>query len=166
MSASHIISKKIGRHTSAWHSTILTGLLMLCIDPRLIYNISFQLSFSAVIGIGLFYQEIDIENKLLEYLYNSILMTISASALTISIIYFYFDRISYVSSIANTLISWLISPQILLTYTAVVIEKVGISVMLTNCMYYFLKFTTNIIINDAILMAKLNKQVSILLDQQ
>lgn len=101
-----IIASMFGRRSSAFISVIFASSLMIFFNPYvLLYDIGFQLSFSAVCGI-LFLaprleKSLNIENSFFGKL---LVATFSAQIFTIPIISLYFGRISIVSLLTNLLV--------------------------------------------------------------
>lgn len=106
----------IQREKEVWSTLALAGLLVLAIDPHALFSISFQLSFSAVIGIlwltPAFLKRIPGPDKTKQgrmttlkrlYVYSVGLAAVSLSAtiFLLPIISFYFHRISVVTVPAN-----------------------------------------------------------------
>jgi len=103
-----IYAKKIGRPNSAFGLIILAASLMLALNPFLIlYDVGFQLSFLAV--IGLIYLGPIVENwfkKIPDFwqMREMLSVTISAMLMTLPLIIFQFGRFSPISILANILI--------------------------------------------------------------
>ncbi|MBP2026308.1 competence protein ComEC [Acetoanaerobium pronyense] len=79
---------------------------LLLINPYIIYDIGFQLSFMAILSIGLFYNPIKnkaekIKNPILKKIAKLGGLTISAQLLTLPLTYYHFGRISLISLISN-----------------------------------------------------------------
>ena len=106
----------LGREKEFWSTLALAAFIILAIDPHAIYSISFQLSFSAVIGIislaplvtdvimkpGENFREIKtLFKKIYVYMAGLVAVSFSAMLFLLPIIAFYFHRISLVSVPAN-----------------------------------------------------------------
>jgi competence protein ComEC len=114
----YLLGQKIGRQTVSSRTIVMSAVLMLLINPLLLfYDIGFQLSFLAV--LGLIYLEPIIRNfikllifkiskfKVKEKNENVIMFfsaTISAQIFTLPIIIYNFGNISFVSPITNVLV--------------------------------------------------------------
>jgi competence protein ComEC len=114
----YLLGQKIGRQTVSSRTIVISAVLMLLINPLLLfYDIGFQLSFLAV--LGLIYLEPLIRNfikllifkiskfKVKEKNENVIMFfsaTISAQIFTLPIIIYNFGNISFVSLITNVLV--------------------------------------------------------------
>ncbi|MPW24627.1 DNA internalization-related competence protein ComEC/Rec2 [Alkalibaculum sp. M08DMB] len=77
-------------------------------NPYVIYSVGFQLSYSAVLSITVFYpylnNKISFNTKYLEYFKSIILITISVQIGTIPLVIYHFNNISIFSLITNLLI--------------------------------------------------------------
>lgn len=93
-----LIAIRMGRIYNITNALLLTAVLMLLHDPfQLFHNISFQLSFSATIGIVYLYPRFQ---KLGEILGT----TLSAQLAVFPFIAYYFGQISLIAPIANLLV--------------------------------------------------------------
>jgi competence protein ComEC len=77
-------------------SISISALFILLFGPKLIYNLGFQLSYSAVIGIILFQKKIkemvNVKNKFIKYFWEISSVTLSAQIFTLPLILFYFQK--------------------------------------------------------------------------
>jgi competence protein ComEC len=106
----------VGREREIWSTVALAALLILAIDPHAIFSISFQLSFSAVIGI--LWLTTPVLNRirphiealvskrtilagLLNYSIGLIVVCLCATVFLLPLTSFYFHRLSLVSVPAN-----------------------------------------------------------------
>jgi competence protein ComEC len=121
------------RSTNIFNSLALSALLILIIDPSQLFLAGFQLSYAAVISIGLFYpflrdkiNSLEIQNN---YLRNILLLsavTISAQIGTLPLVLFYFYKLSLISLIANLLIIPLIGMIIASAFITIITSLVFI----------------------------------------
>ncbi len=109
-----LLAIHLGRLNKTVNALALAGLILLLINPRLLYDdIGFQLSFLAVLGISWFYPlgKDWVEQKgfkIPEIIIDIILITISAQIFTWPIIAINFSQISFISIISNLLIVWIL----------------------------------------------------------
>lgn len=108
----------VGRRQSGANALAFTAALMCAVNPLLISDVSFQLSFSATLGLVLFAEPLGAWAKtrlgrllpetaaarIAEPVSNYLLFTLAAQLLTLPIIAYHFGRISLVSLLANPLI--------------------------------------------------------------
>lgn len=84
-------------------------IILLLLNPGLIYSAGFQMSVASIIGIAFFFNKIrillegisDSKNKILNYIRSSIAITISASITVSPIVAYYFEVFSIVSPLTN-----------------------------------------------------------------
>lgn len=98
-----------GRKSQALFGLLWSALIMTLINPyTLIYDIGFQLSFAATLGILLFHPMLSgavPEWKRFVWIRESLLLTLSAQITTTPFMLFYFGRFSLVSPLANLLVA-------------------------------------------------------------
>lgn len=113
-------SQLMGRKTSSIWILLITALTMIIIDPKIIFSISFQLSFTATAGLIL-YAPI-IEKKLLRLLPKSsifawitpiISQPIAVQILITPLLLHYFGTTNLLSILANIAVALLVTPIVL-----------------------------------------------------
>ena len=111
-----------GRQVSIFLLILFTATVMLVHTPTsLISDISFQLSFAAVLGILLLSPSLTslfsfVSSRL--YMRESLVLTLAAGITTLPIISYHFDRVSIISPLANMLVAPLIPPAMLMSAIA------------------------------------------------
>lgn len=112
------VAKFLGRKTAAIYVLLELGLVFLAINPKLIFDLSFQLSFLATAGIVLFGNELyevwkekwkDNNRGLIEIVGVSLSQTLSAQLLVILPLLINFQEFNFWGIIANILVSFLIA---------------------------------------------------------
>jgi competence protein ComEC len=119
-----IIGKEFFKQASIYNSLASSAFLLLCYDPFLLWDVGFQLSYFAVVGIvwlqkpiqDLFYTK----NKAMQYVWEMCSITIAAQILTLPICIYYFHQIPTTFLFTN-LICVPLSTAILFTEIALVI---------------------------------------------
>jgi len=103
-----LLAMRLGRLNQSTNALVLAACLMLLVNPKILrLDISFQLSFAAI--LGLVYLS-PVFEKCLEKISNPfqiremITMTMSAQVFTLPLIIFYFSRFSVIAPITNILI--------------------------------------------------------------
>ncbi|REC43962.1 ComEC/Rec2 family competence protein [Chryseobacterium sp. 5_R23647] len=91
------------------HSMALSAFIILMIDTQQIFDVGFQLSFLAVLGIYWLNQPIlkylpRQENFFKKLIYNTISISIAAQLATLPLVLYYFHQFSLISIIANFII--------------------------------------------------------------
>ena len=100
-----LIGKEFFKQASIYNSLATSAFLLLCYDPFLLWDVGFQLSYCAVIGIvwlqkpvqNLFYAK----NTYLRYLWQLCSVTIAAQVLTLPICIYYFHQIPTLFLLTN-----------------------------------------------------------------
>lgn len=104
------LAQFLGREKDAILGLIFSGALMLLVNPLVIFDLGFQLSFAATLGILLFYPKIKPFFKKLSFLGDDLSTTLAAQIFVLPIIYFNFKELSFISPFVNSLVLWTISP--------------------------------------------------------
>lgn len=106
MGLSLIVASFFGRINNSLRVILITAALMLSLNPILLrYDIGFQLSFLAVIGIVLFSSLLQDKMRFLPAIIRDVLaMSLSAYIFTFPLLIYYFGNISLVFPITNILI--------------------------------------------------------------
>ncbi|MDP2910242.1 MAG: ComEC/Rec2 family competence protein, partial [bacterium] len=95
-----LVGRKIGRQSFSWRGIIIAAAIMLIINPMLLfYDVSFQLSFLATLGI------ISLGSSLKKWLkWDVLIMTVSAYVFTLPILIYNFGQVSLIGLLVNLLI--------------------------------------------------------------
>lgn len=111
MGAILLYAQKIGRLSNATRIMVFAGAIMLVLNPLLLrYDIGFQLSFLAVLGLIYIKPIFDklleklIKQEQISFLLQIITTTIAAQIAVLPILVYNFGKISFISPIANILI--------------------------------------------------------------
>lgn len=103
------LSQETGRLGNSWRILILTGALMLIVNPNWIFDIGFILSFASTASIMLFNSKIDKKvNFLPSFIRESVSTSISAQIGVAPIIFVTFGQFNPLSFVANALVLWTI----------------------------------------------------------
>ncbi len=120
-----IVASYLGRKSLPLYFLGAAGFIMVCINPAVVGDISFQLSFLATLGIILFGGSASshVATKHPEFPSNltiavitwlwavvraDLRITLSAQLFTVPVILFNFHRISLISPLANVMVGWLV----------------------------------------------------------
>jgi competence protein ComEC len=100
-----LLGEVFNRNTSAYNTLAASAFLLLCINPFNLWDVGFQLSYSAVLSIMVFmnpvYNLLDIKNKWLDYIWKLNAVTIAAQILTLPVIIFHFHQFPNLFLITN-----------------------------------------------------------------
>ena len=111
-----LLAFHVGRLNRLDHSLILSAAVMLLINPKLlVFDIGFQLSFAAVLGMIYLYPVIDRfferchrdRSKAVKYISQMLALTLAAQVLTTPILFWHFRQISLVAPLANLFAVWI-----------------------------------------------------------
>jgi competence protein ComEC len=101
----YILGQLINRNTKGLNSIFFAALVLLSIQPKLILQLSFQLSFAAMISILLFYGPIrnllEIKNRIASSIWNLVALNISVQILVLPLSILYFQQIPTYSIVAS-----------------------------------------------------------------
>lgn len=91
-----ILGKQINKSSNPFNSLSAAGFLLICIQPSMLYNVGFQLSFAAVAGILGFYPYLNLlihfKNNFLNEIWKIIAVSVAAQTLTLPISFYYFHQ--------------------------------------------------------------------------
>jgi competence protein ComEC len=118
MAGLYLTALYLGRQATAYVSLCASGLLLTVINPFLLWDVGFQLSFAATLGLILFSPALDqfFERRLVRvlskerakktvrYLDDLLVVTLAAQILTLPLILYHFGQLSLVAPLANPLI--------------------------------------------------------------
>jgi competence protein ComEC len=118
MAALWVTARHLGRQATAYVSLCASAIFLTAITPLALWDVGFQLSFAATLGLVLFTAPLErFSERLLTrvvsperareivyYLNDVLIVTLAAQILTFPLIAFYFGRVSLVAPLANLLI--------------------------------------------------------------
>jgi len=117
MGSLSLFARQIGRRNAGINTLAVVALVMALINPLTIWDVGFQLSFFATLGLILYAEPFSKvtasfieritkqENSALTNIINdNVILTLAAQVMTIPIMAYYFQRISIISFIANPFI--------------------------------------------------------------
>jgi competence protein ComEC len=103
-----IIGNNVSKSSDGINALFGAGCMMLSIEPDTLYDVGFQLSFSAVLSILLFYNSIRklvyTKNPLLQKGWSFVALSISVQILTLPLLIFHFQQYPTYSILNNLLI--------------------------------------------------------------
>lgn len=125
------------------HSLALSAFIILIFDTHQIFDVGFQLSFVAVLGIFWLNQPIlkcfpRQDNYLKKIFFNTISISIAAQLTTLPLVLYYFHQFSFISIASNILIVPFSEIIIVFSFLMVVVIAFGIDFMLIDTVYDFL----------------------------
>ncbi|WP_233741948.1 ComEC/Rec2 family competence protein [Halpernia frigidisoli] len=130
MISTYMIYFLLRRKPDLLHALSLAGLIILIASPREIFDVGFQLSFSAVLGI--YWLRKPILNKIprskykaKRFIYGILAVTFAAQISTLPLVIFYFHQFSFISIFANLLIIPL--AEIIITFSLFLAILLGLN---------------------------------------
>ncbi|HKZ65931.1 MAG TPA: ComEC/Rec2 family competence protein, partial [Chitinophagaceae bacterium] len=91
-----VLGENLTRRTSIYNTLALSAFLLLCYNPYWLWDVGFQLSYSAVLSIVIFMQPIYnlfyIKNKLLDFFWKLNAITLAAQILTLPVSIYHFHQ--------------------------------------------------------------------------
>lgn len=132
MISCYYIMVLLQRKSDLLHSLALSAFILLIVDTQQLFDVGFQLSYLAVLGIWWFTESIKnlfrkSEYRLENFLYSITAMTFAAQISTLPLAIYYFHQFSFVSIIANLLIIPLSEVIIVSSLLMVVLIAFGFS---------------------------------------
>ncbi len=126
-----IIAFMLNRSTNLFNSLALAALIILMVNPDEIYSAGFQLSFSAVLSIGVIFplfqnqlKRFNIKNKFLKYFLLLLAVSISVEIGTLPVTVTYFRKLSLIAPLTNLIVIPLIGLILLVAIGTLLISMV------------------------------------------
>jgi len=108
----------LGRPYAAPNALFASGLVMTCVDPNTLFDVGFQLSFMATLGLMVYARPFadatrrllarlfsgDLARRIVDIVNDALLVTLAAQVTTLPLLMVYFRKISLVSLIVNPLV--------------------------------------------------------------
>ncbi len=123
-----LVAVLYGRKAAALYILFLSALLTLIFKPDWLKTISFQLSYGATLGIIIFgpaYQTGQNFGKIRYLIWKELKPSLAAQLFTVPIIFFYFKQISFISPVANLLVSFIIPPLMVFGFLTVILGSIN-----------------------------------------
>ncbi len=134
------ITLLIKRDVNTIHILSLSAVLILIINPNNLFDVGFQLSYSAVGSILLFFpllkNMIPMNNIILRYYYNSFLITLIATLGTLPLSIFYFNSFPTSFLITNLIIAPLFVIVMILGLLLIISLILNIDIYIINLLYF------------------------------
>ncbi len=106
----------LGREASVVWSLLIAALLIVLVWPHALFEVSFQLTFAATLGIVTLGSALQNWLKKLPFLGENAAIATSAYLFTAPVILFYFSRVSPIAPIANILVAEAVFPIMVLGF--------------------------------------------------
>lgn len=131
------------RKSDLLHSLALSAFIILIIDTQQFFDVGFQLSFLAVLGIFWLNQPIlrylpKQDNYLKKIVFNTISISISAQLATLPLVLYYFHQFSFISIVANFFIVPFSEVIIIFSFLMTGLIALGLDFGIVNIVYNFI----------------------------
>lgn len=131
------------RKTDLLHAMALSAFIILMLDSQQIFDVGFQLSFSAVLGIFLLNKPVlkwlpATDTLLKKIVFNTFSVTISAQLATLPLVLYYFHQFSPVSLVANLFIVPFSEIVIVFSLLMTLLISVNLDFHVLNFIYNFI----------------------------
>lgn len=94
--------------SNSWHTLGVAAFLLLMLNPQILYDVGFQLSFAAVAGILLFYGPLTEiwrpRNTVLRYVFTILMVSMAAQLVVLPLSLYYFHQYAIVSLFTSPII--------------------------------------------------------------
>lgn len=151
-----IVGAQLHRSMLLLNSLASAAFCLLCYKPLLLWDIGFQLSYAAVLGIGLFAKPIThllfTPNRLLQHCWQMAAVTIAAQLLTLPLLLYYFHQFPYLFILTNFIAIPLSGIILYLEIFLLVISPFNAAAVYAGQCTGFLLRTMNRIISNAALI--------------
>lgn len=142
-----LAGETLARNNNAGNSLAASAVVMLCIDPYLLRDIGFQLSYSAVASL-LIYQKtifrlLNPENIMLQHGWNIISTTLSAQILTTPLVIYHFGQFPAIFLLSNMLAVPLSGLILLLLCAAALAYPLGLGSPFARLAEILIQFMNN-----------------------
>jgi competence protein ComEC len=137
MGSVSLFARQLGRRNDGMNALMMVALLMALINPLVLWDVSFQLSFFATLGLILYSEPFsNFTNRIIERLIKedtstiariineNVVLTFAAQLTTIPIMAYHFKRISLISFIANPFILPVQPPVMIVSGLAVIVSLI------------------------------------------
>ncbi len=112
-----VTGSAIDKHGSVYNSLAASAFLLLCFNPFILWDVGFQLSYLAVLGIVIAHRSISdwfyFENKIIQHIWQLAAVSLAAQLFTFPVCLYYFHQLPLLFLLANifaiplaTLILW------------------------------------------------------------
>ncbi len=102
-----VLARNLGRHTNMYNTLAASAFCLLVLNPFMLWDVGFQLSYTAVLSIVLFsrplYNLLYVKNKALDKLWQLNAMTFGAQILTLPVVLYHFHQFPLLFFITNLL---------------------------------------------------------------
>ena len=147
-----LIGKEFFKQTSIYNSLATSAFLLLCYDPFMLWDVGFQLSYCAVIGIVWLQKPIQnlffFKQTSIQYLWQMCAVTIAAQILTLPVCIYYFHQIPTLFLITNLICVPLSTVILFAEIFLIIISFIPLVATLIGKFIYVLTWIMNFVIDS------------------
>lgn len=131
------------RKSDTISNIVISAFILLLINPLVVYDVGFILSFGGTLGIVLISKKLKIIFKKFGILSETMAVTCSAQLILIPIMAYYFNTLSIISIITNLIVVPISGFITILGFLIFIISKIyfPLSIILSKSLYILIKFT-------------------------
>ncbi len=160
------LGESISKHSNSINSLLLAAFIILIIKPYTLFDLGFQFSFVAVLGILLFYPRIyelfSIKNKILDKIWSLTVVSIAAQLATFPLVLYYFNQFSNYFLITNYCLIPLATIAIWLTLAVFVFSVFGFgTITIGKILGFIVKSMNNAVVGIESLPFSVTKDIYI-----
>jgi competence protein ComEC len=148
-----LIGQELGRRASAYNSLSLAALVLCAAEPGMLFQVGFQLSFLAVLGIVFFYPYLQrvfpAKEKWKKYLVELLGMSLAAQLITFPLTLYYFHQFPNYFLLSNFFVVPLSNPILVLSLAVLAFSQVPYISDLT-CWSLTAITKLTLLVNDAV----------------
>jgi competence protein ComEC len=127
------------RQVNIFNSLAIAALTLMIIDPNYLFDVGFQLSFTAVIGIVWIFPLLNKywqpKKRIVKYIWGLVLVSVAAQIATFPITMFYFHKFSGLFLVANLIEIPLISALLIISYFIITLFVLNIDNKIFDLVY-------------------------------
>lgn len=149
-----LFSKNVGRQYDPLNSIGVAGIVIFLINPLCVFDVSFLLSFSCVLGITLFstsFKAVLVKAKLNEKLSDALAISAATTLTIIIIMAYYFKTLNIISLLANVILIPLFTigftVVFIISLISLIIPPISYLMYPVNYIFDFINITANILGN-------------------
>ncbi|MEN8138088.1 MAG: ComEC/Rec2 family competence protein [Bacteroidota bacterium] len=133
------IAHALKRQSNVYNSLSIAALILLLINPNNIFDVGFQLSFSAVIGIVWMFPLLNSIWRpkfiILKYFWTLLIVSIAAQIATLPLTLYYFHKFSSLFFVANLIEIPAITFLLVSSYIYILLLSIGVEINLLSIIY-------------------------------
>jgi len=155
MSIILLLSKNLNEEYDIYNSISIAGIIIFLINPLCIFDVSFLMSFSCVLGIAMLYKPISAalsKIKIHRSIVSSLSMSLATTISLIMVMSFYFRSLNLISILANVILIPLFTiafvPTFIIAMLSALVPVVAYLLFPINYLFDFIVLIANVFANS------------------